>query len=148
MENLKREVESLRGTAHRIWVSIEENIAPLYSDIDGKLEDDQDDEILNELDKIFSVISCGNNRIQRIIEMRLSYEDETLNLLEIDEIVEIIESIKYYLNEKISEFRNNTTFEEDRKAIYYLILCRSAIFQLQGTCNYLKEELIVLKSSR
>lgn len=138
MEDLKRKVESLRGTANRIWVSIEENIAPLYSDIGVKFQDDQDDEIFYELDKIFSVISCGTNRIQRIIEMRLSYEDEILNLLEIDEIVEIIESIKYYLNEKISEFRNNITFEEDRKAIYYLILCRSAIIQLQGTCNYLK----------
>ena len=142
MDDLTRKIESLRGAANRIWVSIEENMSTLYSDIDVKLEDDRDDEMLNELDSIFSVMRCSTNRIQRIIEMRLSYKDEILNLLEMDEIIEIIEAIKYYSNEKINEFRNTTIFEDKEKLIYYLILYRSVIIELQSTCNYLKERTI------
>ena len=137
MKDMKKEVCN-------IWESIESSIKSLYDDIYSKLEADSSNEMLNKLNRICEMTGCSTGRIQGIIEGRLFSKDEILNLSEIDEIIEINESIKYYLNEKISEFRNNIISEEDEEAVHYLVLYRSIIFSLQVNCISLKRELAAL----
>jgi len=140
-------MEDLKEEAYDIWASIEKNITSLYYDIADKLEEDSANEVFNKLDCVFSVMSCGTDRIQGIIWGRVLGEDEILSLSEIEDIIEITECLKYYSSKKLDEFKNNMIPKEDEEAIYYLVLYRSIIFSLQANCISLKRRTskIVIK---
>lgn len=141
-------MENLRGRASCIWSSIEENMDSLYFEINSKFENNPDDEAFNELNTIFNIISCSTASIQRVIENRLINRGEILNISEISEIIETIDAIKYYLNEKINEFKNSTMLEDEGKIIYYLILSKNVISSLYDSRNYLKTITYSLAMSR
>ncbi|MEG2984109.1 MAG: hypothetical protein RR835_05375 [Peptostreptococcaceae bacterium] len=132
-------MEHLRNRAMNIWCIIEERMNEIYGDVEFQLDDNPNNEELSDLYTVLGVISSSTSRIQVIIENRLRNKDEALNIREINEIVEIIEAIIYYLNKKIDYFKTEATcYDGPEEIVFTLILCRNINLCLRENCDYLK----------
>lgn len=141
-------MKHLRHRANGIWGIIEDKMCEVYSDVKFQIDNDPCNDELNDIDGVLGVISSSTGRIQRIIESRLSNEDEVLTTFEVDEIKESIEAIIYYLNEKVNYFKRATCYEDLGKIIFTLILCRNIALELYENCDYLKRSTRRFKSEQ